>query len=869
MAGSVKSVLVRLKGDSSDLDRALLKAAASAKTTKRAMDDADDSTKKWTKSLEVSNDRTTMLIQGALALGPALVPIGAQAVPIFMGLAAQLGAVAAGAGVTVLAFSGVGDALKAVNDYALQPTEAHLQKMRLEMSQLGPAGQEFVRYLQELRPELQRLQDIAQEGMLPGVTDGIEQLMTKLPEVERMVYSISTTMSGLARDAANDLTGPQWAEFFDYIETEAGPLLSDFSRTVGNFAQGIADMFVAFDPTTRDFSDGMLRISESFAEWADGLAETEGFRDFLDYLERTGPQVWDTLGAIAEAMVAIVTAAAPVGEVALPAIEALAKSITALAGSPIGPWLIGAAAGFSALSRAIALAQAANASAFGGVIKNLVTTMPAVTAVTKNSIPTLGQFGTVLYGLGQSADHASKKTLAARESVAKMRPVFGAAAAGVGVLALSMTDLDEKMGVSNMLMWGAAGAAFGPYGAAAGAAAGAVRDAATANDDLFESLRSASEALSSSSTPFEAQEQAVEQARQKLAEFKADTDGWIDSMWRPGAIKNNFEGWFGESDVEEAEAQLRALEKELKQAERDSLAFGGSVSGATRALQQHEQSILANVEAMRALRDERLRARNAELNYEASIDDADKAAEENGKTLDKTTEKGRANWSALLQLAEGWNGLSDRMKNADGAHKRAIDTFVRVATQMGMNADKARELARRLLEIPPKAETKILVDAGVAFRTIDGVRMALRNLDGTVSETYIRTIRQTVVTGKLGGEPGAADGGTVLGDRYPYGDKVLYWLAPGEEVVSNRHGQADRNRDLLRAINANRLADGGTVRATPSSHVTTNHYSYGRSGPMELTGTLNIPGLGLVDMRAVATDVVAAERRHDRITGRG
>ena len=59
--------------------------------------------------------------------------------------------------------------------------------------------------------------------------------------------------------------------------------------------------------------------------------------------------------------------------------------------------------------------------------------------------------------------------------------------------------------------------------------------------------------------------------------------------------------------------------------------------------------------------------------------------------------------------------------------------------------------------------------------------------------------------------PRSADGSTVQGSRYPYGDKVLTYLAPGEEVISNRYGQADRHRALLKAINGNRYAAGGTV----------------------------------------------------------
>ena len=54
----------------------------------------------------------------------------------------------------------------------------------------------------------------------------------------------------------------------------------------------------------------------------------------------------------------------------------------------------------------------------------------------------------------------------------------------------------------------------------------------------------------------------------------------------------------------------------------------------------------------------------------------------------------------------------------------------------------------------------------------------------------------------IGKFQGLSLGGTVNGARFPYGDKDLYRLAPGEEVISNRNGQADKYRKLLKAINA-------------------------------------------------------------------
>ena len=100
-------------------------------------------------------------------------------------------------------------------------------------------------------------------------------------------------------------------------------------------------------------------------------------------------------------------------------------------------------------------------------------------------------------------------------------------------------------------------------------------------------------------------------------------------------------------------------------------------------------------------------------------------------------------------------------------------------------------------------------NAGPLFGVIDSARRALQSIDGYVATTTIRTIQQTVRDIVPGGN---ADGGTIGGPRHPYGDKVLSWLAPGEEIISNRHGQADRFRADRAMGLIPTYADGGQNR---------------------------------------------------------
>lgn len=100
-----------------------------------------------TSEIDKYSGRLGLLLRTAAAIGPAIVPIGAAAIPAIAGLTAGLGAAAGAFGVTLLAVQGLGDGLKALDAYQLDPTAENLQKLQLQMDKLGPSGAEFVRYL--------------------------------------------------------------------------------------------------------------------------------------------------------------------------------------------------------------------------------------------------------------------------------------------------------------------------------------------------------------------------------------------------------------------------------------------------------------------------------------------------------------------------------------------------------------------------------------------------------------------------------------------------------------------------------------------------------------------------------------------------
>jgi hypothetical protein len=810
---SDRTVYTRLKADVSDFQRGMLAASASAKA--------------FTSELNTSTDRTANLTQGLLAIGPATVPILGAAVPAVSALTNQLAFAAAGAGVAALAFSGIGDALKATNDYAIEPTSANLDKMQQSLSELGPAGREFVAFLQEVRPEMQGLQDAAQEGLFPGAEEGIRDLMTLMPQVERIISEIAGASGDLLAEAGENLASPRWSEFFDFIEAEARPALENFGRTVGNLGEGFANLWMAFDPVSDDFAAGFLRMSQDFAKWTDGLSETQGFQEFLDYIERTGPKVWDTLGALGNAFLQIVEAAAPVGEAALPAIEAVADSIAAIAGSDVGPAVVGIVALTSAYSRLIAVSKTANSSAIGGLFSRsaYAGTAAAVKDLPRAFLNFDAAAGRAQASVGQLASSTGRLGSALR-GTAKL-------AGGAGGLAFVLSDLDNKAGLSNTSMLGLAGSMAGPWGAAVGAGVGLAMDFAAANDDIWTAVDRANKAINDGTAPIEQQKQALDEAREKIDEFAASADGAL-SRFSLAGLKNGFEDLFGRSDVEEARDALddaaEVYEQNREAAQNARLAeagLGDALRDTTADTREQVDAVLQLIQARNDLANETLTALDAELNYEAAIDAAAEAAAKGKDGLDSNTEAGRENLGLLGDLAGAWNDLSPAQQNAEGASRRARKSFIDAAVGMGASKEEAKALADELLEIPSNVSTRVsLKGASAATVEAEALTTALRNIPG-LTEATIRTIKETYIAPtKSDPKPsledmlrpytglrmpeGYAMGGKVPGTPPldPTEDNVLAMGANTRRPLMVRSGewiinepQSDKNDRWLRAIN--------------------------------------------------------------------
>ena len=913
--------MARAAAASELFQKSLGRTSVQSDKTGTALRKADTDTQKFsatvtrsTRDLDSYSGRLGILASSIGALGPAAVPITAVAIPAVAGLAQELGFAALAGGTAILAFQGVGDALTAMNKAHLQPTEANLEKARQAMEQLSPAAQQLVLKLGSMREELGRLKDAAGSGILPGATDALTELESRLPIVEKILHRISMATGDALREGATSLAGPEWDKFFHFIATEARPELTKLAKSVGNVAHGLAEMWMAFGPLNSDFSSWMLKASRDFNAWATGLSATEGFQEFVAYIRENGPRVGDALAAIGNALLQIVEAAAPMGGPILEALTAVANVIADIADSDLGTPIFGMIAAFSAASLAMKAFSSVSTGVMGSFVRAQIGAGKAIRA---NTVAIETQ------GVATKAVAAQQAALSAK-SAAGMRTIAGGAAR-LGLAGLAFSGLADDIGLSTAAM---GGFVAGPWGAGAGL----LYDVATSGNaagDALERLNSAvhagdfsqiNQGLAETTAEIDKQKNSVS-GYLKLAIQGIHPHGGLGgssifnfddtSLGRQIAERNALEqasgdlrlgiqtvgqfNGFGSSGAVTSLADLQRVLQKVKPAMRDlnismdDLAQGAR-DGSIIQMGKDINAWLANpLNRAKMSADEfkvsiqqmyaALSKRGTLRDFSAAMDAAAASLKKNGKGLDifaptaKARAAARENQAALDNIAQTALKVSETMnpKRAEKFLEGARHEFVQTAESMGMAHDRAKALADRLIQMGKiQVKPEITVDTDSAFAS-------LRGLQAQLAALHDKHIAITVSHGNapsVGADPNLAGGGQVRGPGTTTSDSIPAMLSDREFVV--KAAAVDHyGADFFHQANQMRLAEGGHVMRNAQSRQGSGSSANKMTvslGDLRVVGTLQTPwgpaqveGIARAAARDEVNDSAALDATHDRM----
>ncbi|MDX5485496.1 hypothetical protein NJE56_11055 [Bacillus pumilus] len=147
-----------------------------------------------------------------------------------------------------------------------------------------------------------------------------------------MAASMEKATASWAKWAAGLSSSQRFQDFIAYTR-ENGPKLL---KVITNFSGALRRLFAAFGPMSSDMLTSLVDMTARFREWAGSVQHTEGFKNFIAYIEKTGPTVWSTLGQISRTIINLLVGMAPLGKTILENVNSFLKfSNAAMEANPI------------------------------------------------------------------------------------------------------------------------------------------------------------------------------------------------------------------------------------------------------------------------------------------------------------------------------------------------------------------------------------------------------------------------------------------------------------------------------------------------------------------------------------------------------
>lgn len=157
--------------------------------------------------------------------------------------------------------------------------------------------------------------------------DGLVNVFTQLGPLFLWVAQGLDNLGKKFQNWANSVAGQNAIKaFIEYTKTN----LPKIGQIFGNVFAGIGNLMVAFAQNSAGIFDWLVKMTGKFREWSEQVGKSEGFKQFVKYVQQNGPVIMQLIGNIVRALVAFGKAMAPIASVILKVVNKLAEFIAKL-----------------------------------------------------------------------------------------------------------------------------------------------------------------------------------------------------------------------------------------------------------------------------------------------------------------------------------------------------------------------------------------------------------------------------------------------------------------------------------------------------------------------------------------------------------
>ncbi|KNX38107.1 hypothetical protein [Luteipulveratus halotolerans] len=659
------------------------------------------------------SDRSSLsigsLVVAAAALGPGLVPLAGAATAAGIGLAGM--GVAGG-----LAIYGISNAMKSS----------------------GPQAAAYASGLSSLKGNLDDLAATAAANVLGPFQSQVTGLQSRMPALTKSVAGLS----------------------------------SSFGIAASHGASGLLNIFQSLDPLMQTIGLHAVDLSAKFETWTKG----SGMRDFASWAQSQLPAVEQMLAELIPAVGHLIAAFGPLGGQTVAAITALASAINAIP-TPVLTALV-----TLAVQGGLAFKAWNGLAAIVGGLSGAMTRLGASSTASAAGMTAAGTAAKASAVGMTTATGAATRLAAAQRLLVAAAPVVGVAALASSLAQFqtqammgghSASELSTELGAlgknANL-----SGEAFRMFGGGQGM--GPFRNDVITTDEALQRFGvNARGHFASFNDGFTDWLGNLQDGSRRSNEFKESVtrmDGGLAQMVQSGhadQARASYEKLMSAIDPKDRPAvaamfsQYNTALKETKTTAASAApqvdAFGQEIKRTGIAAKDAAEATKRLADGYKSLGQGLLGERDSARGFQQAIDDANSAVKENGRTLDISTSKGRANQAALDGIASSATGYASSILKAGGSQAQANavlaagrSSFIQNATAMGMSKTQAEGLANSLFKLPKGVSTTVAVPGlpGASYG-IDQFGQKVIQLDGRNVSIPVSTPGAQAIIANLAG----------------------------------------------------------------------------------------------------------------------
>lgn len=156
---------------------------------------------------------------------------------------------------------------------------------------------------------------------------GLVSVLTQIAPLAEWVSQGFKKMGQAFNEWAQSVEGQNAIKAFIEYTKQNLPLIG---QIFGSTFKGIFNLMKAFAPNTHLVLQGLADMAQRFEEWSATIAQSDGFKKFIEYVQENGPKLIQLLGNIANIIINVATAMAPFAAAVLDVAIAITNFVESL-----------------------------------------------------------------------------------------------------------------------------------------------------------------------------------------------------------------------------------------------------------------------------------------------------------------------------------------------------------------------------------------------------------------------------------------------------------------------------------------------------------------------------------------------------------